>query len=172
MVDLGSPANQKTVFLQIKAAGACCHPCPCDDWGLLVLPGPGVSAPARDLCRQNGCFLPEPGCPVSRLGKAWGGAPFRGVARFVASLDKSLRTEKQKSRLWITPRTKCSECSTCPAACPCWVRSEKPRPGQEQDTGWGRNQLPPRPLRPFWTQSWLRSQPRRTCSRPSRGHLA
>lgn len=77
-VDPGSPANQETGFLTIEAAGACCHPCPCGDQGLLGRARCWISASALALGRENGCFLPDPGCQVSSLVGDWDPVQRRG----------------------------------------------------------------------------------------------
>lgn len=112
-VDPGGPTNQKTVFFKSRRQ-------------VLTVPHVRVMTGACWACRARG-FPPLLGASADRMAAScrnqavqspvWGrpgGDRFRGVARLVASLDKLLRTEKQKSRLQITPRTKCSERSTCP----------------------------------------------------------
>lgn len=150
-VDPGGPTNQKTVFFKSRRQ-------------VLTVPHVRVMTGACWACRARG-FPPLLGASADRMAAScrnqavqspvWGrpgGDRFRGVARLVASLDKLLRNRKAGSRSPLGPNA----LSALPAPrVPCWVHSEKPLPGttrcQERHTGWGRNQLPPRPLRPFWT---------------------
>jgi len=70
-VDPDRPADQKVGFIKITAAGACCHRVRVVTGACRSVPDTGVSAPALDFGRYNGCFLPAPGCQVSSLVKDW-----------------------------------------------------------------------------------------------------